>query len=47
LGRIVEGSRKVAVRVVVVDAIDAEAVAFYERFGSSQSQSTLTGSSRS
>ena len=32
-GRIVEASLKVAVRVVVVDAIDAEAVAFYERFG--------------
>ena len=32
-GRVVEASMKVAVRVVVVDAIDAEAVAFYERFG--------------
>lgn len=32
-GRIVEASRKVAVRVVVVDAIDTEAVPFYERFG--------------
>ena len=31
--RIVEASRKVAVRVVVVDAIDAKAVAFYQRFG--------------
>ena len=31
--RIVEASRKVAVRVVVVDAIDAEAAAFYKRFG--------------
>jgi GNAT superfamily N-acetyltransferase len=31
--RVVEASMKVAVRVVVVDAIDAEAVAFYERFG--------------
>ena len=33
LSRVVEASRKVAVRVVVVDAIDAAAVAFYERFG--------------
>jgi GNAT superfamily N-acetyltransferase len=33
LTRVVEASRKVAVRVVVVDAIDAEAVTFYERFG--------------
>jgi GNAT superfamily N-acetyltransferase len=32
-GRVVEASMKVAVRVVVVDAIDAEAVAFYEHFG--------------
>ena len=32
-GRVVEASMKVAVRVVVVDAVDAEAVAFYERFG--------------
>lgn len=32
-GRIVEASLKVAVRVVVVDAIDTEAVAFHGRFG--------------
>lgn len=33
LKRIVDASQKVAIRVVVVDAIDAEAVHFYERFG--------------
>ncbi|MDQ1516237.1 MAG: hypothetical protein QOE80_2067, partial [Actinomycetota bacterium] len=32
-GRVVEASMKVAVLLVVVDAIDAEAVAFYEHFG--------------
>jgi len=33
LGRVVEASMKVAVRVVVVDAVDADAAAFYRRFG--------------
>ena len=33
LKRIVDASQKVAIRVVVVDATDAEAVHFYARFG--------------
>jgi GNAT superfamily N-acetyltransferase len=33
LGRIIEASRRVAVRVVVVDAIDDRAAAFYRQFG--------------
>lgn len=33
LARIIEASRRVAVRVVVVDAIDEEAAAFYRHFG--------------